>query len=300
MIVNRCIILKQQWFYFPPTKGRSLGMLQRCSKLGRHGAVHHFVRKRFLRFCVSLGFFLSTQIAYAGFEVMRSPEVDDSEMIPGSLLAPHPKTTEREQVYLDPDRTARDTFWRLKLQAGLSKIKLKNLDLDDKNVLHVVLGGGYQWHRWLVELEIVGAETYNLPNRVPIVVGSASQQLEGDFRPFAVLASVAYEFPTYFKIFPDSVHPYVSMGAGIANTPANSQIYSLTGQELQSDTTRKNKLAWQTTLGFDYDVIRSLSVGIAYRVFVFGDVDFAPAESSFQGDRLLSRGFFVGVNYNAR
>lgn len=188
-----------------------------------------------------------------------------------------------------------DVLIRGKLAAAFAEAKFKNLE-GEEDLFQGVAGVGLQWRKYFFDIEVLGSETFFLPKLGPFPANNnAYVFLNGDVRPVGVFFTFGYFFPTYYKIFPDSLRPFVHMGAGFSVSTANIRTTTTAGSAQQRKTINTTAFAWNVAAGLSYFVLDNLSIDLSYRVNRFGKVDFGPIQGIEQsGQTFLSRGVLLG------
>lgn len=175
----------------------------------------------------------------------------------------------------------------------------------DEDVFHIMLGIGYKWVRFAVELELLISETFDYATNPalsnPVFFpppGGTAIQLSSDVKPWAVFANLEYEIPRFFDFIPTTFHPYVNIGVGTSVKTTNASTASIGGAARQIKSERSNDFAWHFGLGTKYQITGNLLIDFAYRWMALGDVKFGPIEGiTLRATDLDTNGFYLGLTY---
>lgn len=154
-----------------------------------------------------------------------------------------------------------------------------------------------KWAKGLrAELE-VGYRRNDVGGRWTTSTGSTGGTLDGNMSTFAIMANAWYDIDIGSKI-----RPYVGGGVGWARTKADfAQVSTFTDggptNTFRSSTETENSgFAWQVGLGFNYEVMPDVDVGLGYRYFV-GPRVYDVVDFEFNGDdKLDNESHVVQVN----
>lgn len=213
--------------------------------------------------------------------------------------------------------------WRLKAFVGRPRMNIEDVEVTSigadtveitgigpgvsKDTFQLFLGWGYKWTRWATDLEFLAGEQLSQPLSpatfsTPITFVS---QFNTTFQYLALFWNLEYEIPRFLDFIPNTIHPYIQGGAGIAVKSANSDI--LVGTDAMIHISHDIvTFAWNAGLGFRFEITCQLLGDIAYRWVDLGGLNTGTLEGavtdpfallSASSKHVKSRGLYFGITY---
>ena len=263
------------------------------SKLpGKISFKSHF-RELCLASCMLLPVLGFSPLSHAAFGIVSTGPVDQDITVEDTL--------DRQPTYVTPmahpSKPHDHGHWLLRLNLGNVKSKPKNYP-NHENTFQWMLGAGYHYNRWILDLDLLGSQTYH-NNRTTLFVHSDNlvYNRTSTFKPLALMANMAYELQTFFRIVPQNLRPYVGIGAGLTMndlTASIMQVASTPGTVQQIRSKTQYKTLWGTHLGFTYPLMEHMLLDVSYRITIFKNVDFSQGFGISDRPDITSRGFFFG------
>jgi hypothetical protein len=225
-----------------------------------------------------------------------------------------------DRAFLSCVDSTRMCGWRLKALVGRPRISIDDVTVISTtpdivavgpgfglDTFQLILGAGYKWRRWALDLEVLGGEQIHpvvAPSDLNPAVAFLSQ-FNPTFRYFALFLNLEYEIPRFLDFIPSMLHPYIQGGGGMAVKSTNSTL-SIGGVEtlfLSHDVTT---YAWNAGVGIRFEITGQLLGDISYRWVDFGGLNSgtqfgAPLDPfvslSLSSPHVRSRGLYFGITY---
>lgn len=270
--------------------------------------------------CLTALFTLTSMKAFAAFDVMEEEYYGNAknDTFRRAIENTEPLDAE-DRVFLsrvEERRVGNRSY--LKGQIGRPRAQLLQVQNDttgvpgqpavtntDEDVFHIMVGMGYKWVRFAVELEFLIQETFDYQTNPALAnptftppPGGVAIQLSSDVKAWAVFANLEYEFPRFFDFIPSTIHPYANIGVGSSVKTTNARTASIGGAARQIKSSRSNDFAWHCGLGMKYQITGNLLIDFAYRWMALGDVKFGEIEGlTLRARDLDTNGFYLGLTY---
>lgn len=179
-----------------------------------------------------------------------------------------------------------------------------------KNLMQLLVAGGYLWEHWAVEGELFFSKqlNYNQTLTIPlpyIQYGPlGNYQLQSQIQQIGLLVNVVYVIPRYFDFYPQHLQLHLDAGVGPNLKSTNTKSYTTGGRMLQSGSART--LAWMGKLaaGGRYQFATHWLVDVSYAYLYLGKTEFGPVgiatangNVKFKSNQMQSNGFWFGLTY---
>jgi hypothetical protein len=268
---------------------------------------------------MTLLFFSSISLSYAGVEVVDSDSDSDSDAIYGNgqnstfrrAMGGDTPLEESDQAFLDSVVLKRPDYRPyIRGRVGRPTLELEKITnitggstaaptaaVFDEKLWEWTISYGYKWQNWIIEAELIMSEGAHY-NATPMLQGG-SFYLQSRVKNITPMLNVEYEFGNELTFLPKRLHFYLNGGVGAALLKAEANTYNIaTNASLGSDTERKATFAWNLGVGLRYDIIGNLLFDLSYRYMDFGSIQIGPVSgASLKIDDVLSSGLFAGLVY---
>lgn len=211
--------------------------------------------------------------------------------------------------------------WYIRAIAGNGKTKMDGVSnnssypynevlLSDgtitKNLIQLLVAGGYLWEHWAIEGELFFTKKLNYDQiaigstntDLPTTIRGTAIAIQSEINQIGLLVNLVYVIPRYFDFYPQHLQLHLDAGVGPMLKQTDSKTYNLDGSPRQSGSA--NTLAWMGKLaaGGRYQVTTHFLVDIMYLYLFLGKTDFGPVESiKFNSSKTQSNAFFFGLTY---
>lgn len=271
--------------------------------------------------------FLAVPSAWAGFDVKNIDDEDtcvgnaQNEVFKRAMECDGTLTAADKAFLACVDNSRQGNRWRLKALVGRPRIGIDDVSITSTtpdiisvgpgigvDTFQLILGAGYKWTRWAMDLELLGGEQINQvlsPVLLNPPIGYLSQ-FNTTFQYLALFANLEYEIPKFFDFLPDIIHPYVQGGAGGVVKSTNNDILIGVGPVIHTSRDIVT-FAWNLGVGLRVEITSQLLADIAYRWIDFGGFNAGTLEGIIPPDpfgtlnlsskHVRSRGLYFGITY---
>lgn len=216
--------------------------------------------------------------------------------------------------------------WYIRVLAGNEKTKMGEVSNNSsppydhvvlssgtvtKNLIQILVAGGYLWEHWAVEAEIFSSkqldynQTFTYPTTLienpfdplflPVTIQSKST-----INQLGLLFNVQYIIPRYFDFYPQHLQLHLDAGVGPMLKSTNTKTYTLSGASLRSGSARTLTGVTKLAAGGRYQITSHFLVDICYVYLFLGKTNFGPVGPGyvkFKSTKMQSNGFFFGLTY---
>jgi len=269
-----------------------------------------------------------SSVAIAGFDI-QDQDTDEEWSCFGNaqnatfrraIECDSPLDAEDKAFLASVDTNRINNRWRLKALIGRPRIKLENVEVNStsptltvdgpefgQDNFQLILGWGYKWTRWAMDLELLGSEQFHHNINSPTILAALPflSQYSLDARYFAAFLNLEYEIPRFLDIIPSTIHPYIQGGIGAAVKSANNDIVIGTAAAIHSSHNIVT-FAWNAGFGLKFEITGRLLGDIAYRWIDFGGFNTGTligagtdpfAFLNVSAKHLRSHGLYFGITY---